>query len=79
MTDLKRTTILVDLDLLARVERHARLRGQTKTAVITAALRAFLEGDEAVAELPFVGIASSGHGRLSLDGKRIAASVAGRR
>ena len=80
MSELKRTTILADPDLLARVERHARLRGQTKTAVITAALRAFLEGDEAVpAELPFVGIASSGHGRLSLDGKRIAASVAGRR
>ncbi|HEX5450970.1 MAG TPA: CopG family transcriptional regulator [Candidatus Limnocylindrales bacterium] len=70
----RRTSILVDPDLLARVERHARRSGMTKTALIGAALRSYLEAAEAEGrpELPFLAVGRSGHGRLSLDGKRMA-------
>ncbi len=76
---LKRTTILAEPDLLDRLDRHARRAGMTKTAVIAAALEAWLEAHEPAAELPFVGIGQSGHGRLSLDARRIAARELGSR
>ena len=41
----------------------------TKTAVIAAAVEAWLDEHEAAPEFPFVGIGRSGHGRLSLDGR----------
>jgi hypothetical protein len=68
---LRRTTILADPDLLDRVDRLARRRRTTKTAVITAALEAYLADGDDVARLSFVGIGRSGHGRLSLDGRSI--------
>jgi hypothetical protein len=74
-----RTTILLDADLLDRVDRHANRERTTKTAVIAAALEAWLEGHEAPAELPFVAIGRSSHGRLSLDGRSILRREAGRR
>ncbi len=46
MAKPRRTTILADADLLERVERHARREGTTKTAVITAALEAYLAARE---------------------------------
>jgi hypothetical protein len=79
MSRLRRTTILADPDLLDRLDRHARLQRTTKTAIIAAALEAFLEAHVAPAELPFVGIGRSGHGRLSLDARRIAARELGAR
>jgi hypothetical protein len=76
----RRTTILLDGDLLDRVDRLARRTGRTKTAVVGAALQAYLEVSEAnVPILPFVGIGSSGHGSLSVEGKRIAGREMGER
>ena len=72
MTPLKRTTILADADLLDRVDRLARRRRTTKTAVIAAALEAYLEREATPPDLPFLGIGRSTHGRLSLDARRIA-------
>ncbi|MBP1704648.1 MAG: hypothetical protein H6Q36_387 [Chloroflexi bacterium] len=69
---LKRTTILADPDLLDRVDRLAHRRRTTKTAVITAALEAYLASDDGGPRLTFLGVGRSGHGRLSLDGRSIA-------
>ena len=66
-----RTTILLDADLLDRLNRHAGRQHATKTSVITAALEAWLDSHEATPEFPFLGIGRSGHGRLSLDGRAI--------
>jgi len=71
MPTLKRTTILADPDLLDRLDRHARRARSTKTAVIAAALEAYLDAHAAPPDLPFVGIGRSSHGRLSLDARRI--------
>jgi hypothetical protein len=72
MTRLRRTTILADADLLDRLDRLARRERTTKTAIIAAALEAYLERHAAPGVLPFVGIGRSAHGRLSLDARRIA-------
>lgn len=66
-----RTTILADPDLLDRVDRHARLTRTTKTAVITAAIEAYLAVHAAPAPVSFVAVGRSSHGRLSLDTRRI--------
>jgi hypothetical protein len=79
MTRLKRTTILADPDLLDRLDRHARLARTTKTAVIAAALEAYLDGHAVPPALPFVAIGQSSHGRLSLDARRIAGRELGSR
>ncbi|MCU0482769.1 MAG: ribbon-helix-helix domain-containing protein [Chloroflexi bacterium] len=68
---LRRTTILADPDLLERVDRLARRRQTTKTAVITQALEAFLADADDDPRPSFVAIGRSGHGRLSLDGRSI--------
>ena len=75
----QRTTILLDADLLERLGRHAHRERTTKTAIITAAVDAWLDEHEAAPEFPFVGIGRSCHGRLSLDGRSIARREAGRR
>jgi predicted transcriptional regulator len=74
----KRTTILADPDLLDRLDRYARRTGWTKTAVIAAALEAWLREHDEPIELEFVGIGRSAHGRLSLDGRSIARRELGR-
>jgi predicted transcriptional regulator len=74
-----RTTILLDTDLLDRLDRHVHRQRTTKTAVITDALEAWLDAHEATPEFPFLGIGRSSHGRLSLDGRAIARREAGRR
>lgn len=74
-----RTTILLDADLLDRLERHVQRQRTTKTSVIAAALEAWLDGHEATPEFPFLGIGRSAHGRLSLDGRTITRREAGRR
>ncbi|HET7726414.1 MAG TPA: ribbon-helix-helix protein, CopG family [Candidatus Limnocylindrales bacterium] len=74
-----RTTILLDRDLLDRLERHVHTRRTTKTAVIAAALEAYLEQHDVRPGLPFVAIGRSSHGRLSLDGRSIVRREAGRR
>lgn len=66
-------------DLLDRLGRYAGRKRLTKTALITAALEAYLAEHEAPPELSFVAIGQSTHGRLSLDGRRIARREAGRR
>ncbi len=68
----RRTTILADPDLLDRVDRLARRMRTTKTAVIQAALEAYLEAHETAEEPAFVAVGRSGHGRLSLDARRVA-------
>jgi hypothetical protein len=75
----RRTTILADADLLERVERYANRARTTKTAVIAAALEAYLADHDAAPELEFLAIGRSSHGRLSLDGRSIARREAGRR
>lgn len=74
-----RTTILMDADLLERVGRHANRERTTRTAVITAAVEAYLAIHDTTPELAFVGVGTSAHGRLSLDGRRIVGREAGRR
>lgn len=68
----RRTTILADADLLERVDRLARRTGTTKTALIATALEAYLAEHEGQPRLGFVAVGRSGHGRLSLDARRIA-------
>jgi hypothetical protein len=75
----RRTTILLDADLLDRLDRHVRRERTTKTAVIGSALETWLDEHETVPEFPFLGIGKSSHGRLSLDGRSIARREAGRR
>jgi hypothetical protein len=75
----RRTTILADADLLDRLDRFARRTRTTKTAVISAALEAWLATNAGVAELPFLAIGRSPNGRLSLDGRSIVRREAGRR
>lgn len=78
MTTIRRTTILADADLLDRVERLAQRDRTTKTAIITAALEAYLEANQARPVLGFIAIGRSGHGRLSLDGRSITRREMGR-
>jgi len=79
MSGTRRTTILADPDLLDRVDRHARRLRTTKTAVITAALEAYLAEHGGPPDLAFVGIGRSTHGRLSLDARRIVGRELGAR
>lgn len=74
-----RTTILLDADLLDRLDRHVQRQRTTKTSVIQAALETWLDSHESAPEFPFVGIGRSAHGRLSLDARSIAGREAGRR
>jgi predicted NBD/HSP70 family sugar kinase len=75
----RRTTILADADLLDRLERFAHRTRTTKTAVIAAALEAWLGAHTEATELPFLAIGRSPNGRLSLDGRSIVRREAGRR
>lgn len=75
----RRTTILADADLLERVERYANRSRTTKTAIIGAALEAYLAEHDSTPALPFLAIGESGHGRLSLDARSIMRREAGRR
>ena len=75
----RRTTILAEADLLERLERYANRERTTKTAVITAALEAYLAEHDAAPGLPFLAVGESTHGRLSLDGRSIMRREAGRR
>ncbi len=74
-----RTTILLDADLLERLDRHVARQHTTKTSVIAAAVETWLDSHEATPEFPFLGVGRSAHGRLSLDGRSIARREAGRR
>jgi hypothetical protein len=74
-----RTTILADPDLLDRVARLADRQRTTRTAIIAAALEAYLATHEAAPDLPFLAVGRSGHGRLSLDGRSITRREASRR
>lgn len=74
-----RTTILMDPDLLDRLGRYAVRTRTTKTAVIAAAVEAYLGAHDAAPGIAFVGVGQSAHGRLSLDGRRIVRREAGRR
>lgn len=66
-----RTTILLDADVLDRLERHVARQRATKTSVITAAIEAWLDAHESSPKFPFVAIGRSTNGRLSLDGRSI--------
>jgi predicted transcriptional regulator len=79
MAATARTTVLLDADLLERLGRYATRSRTTKTAVIAAALEAYLAEHEAATEVAFLAVGQSAHGRLSLDGRRIAGREAGRR
>lgn len=74
----KRTTLLLDADLLDRLDRHARRQRTTKTAIVGAALEAFLATNEAAPGLDFLAVGRSEHGRLSIDGRAIVRREAGR-
>jgi hypothetical protein len=75
----KRTTILIDTDLLERLDRFAARSAATKTSVITAALESYLEAHDTSPDLPFLAVGRSDHGRLSLDGRGIVRREAGQR
>ena len=74
-----RTTILIDADLLDRLGRFAHRTRTTKTAVIASAVEAYLAVHDTEPELAFLAVGESGHGRLSLDGRRIVRREVGRR
>ncbi|HXG40389.1 MAG TPA: ribbon-helix-helix protein, CopG family [Candidatus Limnocylindrales bacterium] len=74
----RRTTILLDADLLERLERFARRERTTKTAVIGAAVEAYLAAHDRPVRLPFVALGRSEHGRLSVDGRSIVRRELGR-
>ena len=69
----------MDPDLLERLGRYANRSRTTKTAVIAAAVEAYLAEHDVAPGLAFVAIGESAHGRLSLDGRRIVRREAGRR
>jgi len=69
----------MDPDLLDRLGRFAHRARTTKTAAITAAVEAYLAEHDAPPAIAFVAVGESMHGRLSLDGRRIARREAGRR
>lgn len=69
----------MDPDLLDRIGRFAGRTRTSKTAVITAAVEAYLASHDVAPEIAFIGVGQSGHGRLSLDGRRIVRREAGRR
>jgi len=75
----KRTTILMDADLLERLDRFAARNGATKTSVLTAAVEAYLEANDTALDLSFLAVGRSDHGRLSLDGRSISRREAGMR
>ncbi len=75
---IRRTTILIDADLLDRLERHAYRSRTTKTAIIASAVEAYLAEHESTPELAFLAVGRSGHGRLSVDGRSIVRGEAGR-
>lgn len=67
----RRTTLLLDADLYERLERQARIARTTKTAIVAAALEAYLAEHAERPSLGFIAVGRSGHGRLSLDGRAI--------
>jgi len=73
----KRTTILIDSDLLERLDRFAARSAVTKTSVLTAAVEEYLGVHDTAPDLSFVAVGRSDHGRLSLDGRSIARREAG--
>jgi predicted DNA-binding protein len=75
----RRTTILIDSDLLERLDRFAARSGATKTAVITASVESYLESHDTAPDLSFLAVGRSDHGRLSLDGRSISRREAGLR
>ncbi len=75
----KRTTILIDSDLLERLDRYAAREAMTKTSVVATALDAYLESHDTSPDLAFLAVGRSEHGRLSLDGRSIARREAGQR
>jgi metal-responsive CopG/Arc/MetJ family transcriptional regulator len=75
----RRTSILLDADLLERLDRYVHRERTTKTAVITSAIETFLDEHDRVPALGFIAVGRSHHGRLSLDGRSILQREAGRR
>jgi predicted DNA-binding protein len=75
----KRTTMLMDSDLLERLDRFAARNGVTKTSVVAAAVESYLEAHDTTPDLSFLAVGRSDHGRLSLDGRSIARREAGMR
>jgi predicted transcriptional regulator len=75
----KRTTILIDSDLLERLDRFAARSAVTKTSVMTSAIESYLEAHDTAPDLAFLAVGKSDHGRLSLDGRSIAFREAGLR
>ena len=73
----KRTTILIDVNLLDRLDRFAARSGVTKTSVLAAAVESYLEDHDSTPDLLFLAVGRSDHGRLSLDGRSIARREAG--
>jgi hypothetical protein len=74
----RRTTLLIDGDLLERLDRFAHRARTTKTAVVAQALEAWLDANDTSPDLSFIAVGRSSHGRLSLDGRSIARREAGR-
>ena len=74
----RRTTLLIEADLLERLDRYAHRMRTTKTAVVAQALESWLAVNDTSPDLGFIAVGRSSHGRLSLDGRSIARREAGR-
>ena len=71
--------MLMDSDLLERLDRFAARNGVTKTSVLATAVEEFLEAHDTAPDMAFLAVGRSDHGRLSLDGRSIARREAGMR
>ena len=71
--------MLMDSDLLERLDRFAARNGVTKTSVVAAAVESYLEAHDTTPDLSFLAVGRSDHGRLSLDGRSITRREAGMR
>ena len=58
--------MLMDSDLLERLDRFAARNGVTKTSVVAAAVESYLEAHDTTPDLSFLAVGRSDHGRLSL-------------
>jgi hypothetical protein len=64
-TNVKRTTILADDQLLLDVKQLAARQGKTVTAIVQEALSAYLEANRPSRPLSFIGIGHSGNPQLA--------------
>ena len=76
---MKRTTILLDDDLLLEIKRVARTSGTTATDVIREALKSYVEKNRSKPKLSFTGVGKSGRSSIAKHSEKILKRNANRR